>query len=971
MAKLGINTGTTPNDGTGDTLLTGAVKINSNFTELYNLLGNGTALTGVVTSLTAGTNISLSGSTGNVTINSTGGGSGITTANINANTLKVSGVSTFTGAIDANGALDVDGQTDLDVLNVADTATFSSNIDANGNLDVDGQTDLDVLNVAEAASFAAKITAAKVDNVIPFYYDNAGQLPSATTYHGAFAHVHATGKAYFAHGGNWVEIVSESADNKVGAGDEDYTVGTIVAGLSTLGNVVFNSGIVTAISSGIVTYYGDGSKLTGISTVGGGNTLNVDTQSLIVAGVSTFESDVEIKSNQPLKMGMPGAAAGEVRIYTGSGSNNDYFSINSSSGTNVDITHTGNSAEDLRLLVTRNIGINSSIPSAELDIIANTKIAGVVTATKFVGDGSGITGVTASGTGIIIRSNNTLVGTASTINFGSNLNVSPASVGVVTVTSVGAGGTWANFDGVSGVTTSKKVRIQSDLQVTGVVTATTFLGNLTGAVTGDVTGTATTATNLANAANITTGTIADARFPATLPAASAANLTSIPAANITGTLPAISGANLTNLTSGNLTGALPAISGANLTNLDAADLASGTIPDARFPSVLPAVGGQSLTGVTTDVEFAGLQAQVNTLANNLNIIGFYNATAGVVTSLTVVGESRSYIGIGSTLPSAGIHTGDYLIVSTNGENVGIASFLTTGISTAYSGDWIVGASGTEWEVLSYSSSVVAPRATRSDFAATLETNSSVNTSGIITAASFAGDGTNLTGVASTDYIVTGTAATFNNVAIFNDNLKIADNVRAQFGNGFDLQIYHDGSNSYVSDTGALRVGYGGTTELYFSTSKKLETVSTGATVTGTMFATQFSGGGLMAERTTVSGATTAIGNNGIGNINITGFKSYSLMKVGLSTAGWFRLYTDSTSRTNDASRSVGIDPSPGSGVIAEVVTTGVSTSQMITPFVTGGNMDEPATTTMYASVKNLSGVTTEISVNLTLLQLEA
>lgn len=50
-----------------------------------------------------------------------------------------------------------------------------------------------------------------------------------------------------------------------------------------------------------------------------------------------------------------------------------------------------------------------------------------------------------------------------------------------------------------------------------------------------------------SAANLTSGTIPDARFPATLPAASAANLTAVPAANITGTLPAISGANLTNL----------------------------------------------------------------------------------------------------------------------------------------------------------------------------------------------------------------------------------------------------------------------------------------------------------------------------------------------------------------------------------------------------------------------------------------
>jgi hypothetical protein len=39
MAYQGIGTGTTPNDNTGDSLLTGAVKINSNFEEIYNALG--------------------------------------------------------------------------------------------------------------------------------------------------------------------------------------------------------------------------------------------------------------------------------------------------------------------------------------------------------------------------------------------------------------------------------------------------------------------------------------------------------------------------------------------------------------------------------------------------------------------------------------------------------------------------------------------------------------------------------------------------------------------------------------------------------------------------------------------------------------------------------------------------------------------------------------------------------------------
>lgn len=48
MAKLGISTGTSPNDGTGDTLLEGAVKINSNFNEIYSSIGDGTNLTGSI-----------------------------------------------------------------------------------------------------------------------------------------------------------------------------------------------------------------------------------------------------------------------------------------------------------------------------------------------------------------------------------------------------------------------------------------------------------------------------------------------------------------------------------------------------------------------------------------------------------------------------------------------------------------------------------------------------------------------------------------------------------------------------------------------------------------------------------------------------------------------------------------------------------------------------------------------------------
>ena len=71
----------------------------------------------------------------------------------NSNTIVVSTASTFGGAIDANGNLDVDGTTELDVLNVAETATFSALVDINANLDVDGHTELDDVNVAGASTF--------------------------------------------------------------------------------------------------------------------------------------------------------------------------------------------------------------------------------------------------------------------------------------------------------------------------------------------------------------------------------------------------------------------------------------------------------------------------------------------------------------------------------------------------------------------------------------------------------------------------------------------------------------------------------------------------------------------------------------------------------------------------------------------------------------------------------------------------
>ena len=90
-----------------------------------------------------------------------------------------------------------------------------------------------------------------------------------------------------------------------------------------------------------------------------------------------------------------------------------------------------------------------------------------------------------------------------------------------------------------------------------------------------------------------------------------------------------------------------------------------------------------------------------------------------------------------------------------------------------------------------------------------------------------------------------------------DDITFTDSSKAIFGAGSDLQIYHDGSNSYIADTGTgalfLKTNYlaiagangnqlinaeqGGVVELYHNNAKKLETTSTGIDVTGTVTAT--------------------------------------------------------------------------------------------------------------------------------------
>ena len=72
-------------------------------------------------------------------------------------------------------------------------------------------------------------------------YATTGDLPSATSYHGMFAHVHGTGKAYYAHSGSWIELAN---DSQIVA--QDFSWSSITGTPTTLAGYGITDGFVDA-----------------------------------------------------------------------------------------------------------------------------------------------------------------------------------------------------------------------------------------------------------------------------------------------------------------------------------------------------------------------------------------------------------------------------------------------------------------------------------------------------------------------------------------------------------------------------------------------------------------------------------------------------------------------------------------------------------------------------------------------------
>ena len=452
MARVAISTGTTPNDGTGDNLRAAGGKINSNFDDLYGFLGDGTNLTpswivnsvGIVTTAHVGigtTNPRFQLEIGKV-------GSATTTLHVDGDVRVTGNVVSVNGQLtSAVAGLSTTGHTVLNTVNASGIIT-AANVSTGGSVTAgsfygDGQNLTGVLKqesdtlssvVARGASAGAGINfAANQPVTFATASNNNFQIYGAPNQ-----------KAYITH-----------AQNGGGGGAGDLAI-IARSGLHVYGgtnDTAANLGL-EVVSGYTKLYYTGGLRFEttdpGVSIFG-----VAETQHLNVTGVSTFANKAYITND--LDVGGLLHVTGTNQLRFGAGQNTFLYKgtdNNSYLQTNNNEFRIG--APTLRLSSYASAGFPGenfivATENGSVDLYydnakkfettgAGVTITGVCAATSFSGDGSGLTGITASGSGIVVQHDGSVVGTAGTINFGTNLDVTAISAGIVTVTASGGGG---------------------------------------------------------------------------------------------------------------------------------------------------------------------------------------------------------------------------------------------------------------------------------------------------------------------------------------------------------------------------------------------------------------------------------------------------------------------------------------------------------------------------------------------------
>ena len=178
-----------------------------------------------------------------------------------------------------DGDVTIDGDLDLIDLGVTGIATFSDLIDINGDVDMDAN-----LHLTGVSTFVGDIA-------------QTGNLNITGV---------ATVSSDLTVGGN-LNVTGDISYDEVRGRNID------ISGISTFGTVQISSGIVTA-TSGIVTYFGDGSNLTGIAT-GLTATIGIKSEGTVI-GSGITQIDFASTNGTAIAVDVPPATAAGVATVT-------------------------------------------------------------------------------------------------------------------------------------------------------------------------------------------------------------------------------------------------------------------------------------------------------------------------------------------------------------------------------------------------------------------------------------------------------------------------------------------------------------------------------------------------------------------------------------------------------------------------------------------------------------------------------
>ena len=241
-------------------------------------------------------------------------------------------------------------------------------------------------------------------------------------------------------------------------------------------------------------------------------------------------------------------------------------------------------------------------------------------------------------------------------------------------------------------------------------------------------------------------------------------------------------------------------------------------------------------------------------------------------------------------------------INMNAVNVAISTNVSIGGTLSVTGNVSVGGTLTYEDVTNIDSIgvITARSGVDVDDFISVGSNIHLGNAGIITASSYRGDGSQLTGITGTtinnnadNRIITGsgTANTLNGESTLTydgTNLDLGDSKKIRLGASQDLELYHNGTDSWiVNNTGYLRINsdnifikdgdnddmfircqHDAGVTLYYNNNRKFEILNTGAIVIGTLSATTFSGSG--ASLTSIPAAQLTGTLPAIDGSNLTG-----------------------------------------------------------------------------------------------------